>query len=203
MQIRVSPDVLRNVANQQGSISNSFDEAATTIGNLSDQLGDAWEGASGDQARNTLAEIRSGIKNVARGVEKGIQKLTGIADAFENIDSGEGGFTFKFPDGLIPMPIMPRLILSMPGMIRIDPDRVRDVAEQCKTVAASISDNSAAYSDSIKGLSNDWEGKSYVKYEEESQSIVKALQNIDDSMTEFISKIVNAANRYEELDNSL
>lgn len=204
MQIRVSPDALRNVAKRQENIINSIAEDTTKIGNLTNQLGEAWEGASGAQAQNALEEIRTCIKKVVDGAGDCTRKLVSVAEAFESIDDGENILAIKkFPTGFIPMPIRPTLVLSRPGMVRIDPDRVRDIAEQCKIISALISENSNAYSDSIEDLSNDWEGKSYVKYEEETREVIEALREIEDAMAEFISRIVNAANRYEEIDNSL
>lgn len=204
MQIRISPDILRNVAKQQENIINNIAEETSKISNLGNQLSDAWDGASGTQAHNALEEIRTGIKNILDGAGDGVRKLIGIADAFESIDSGENVLALKqLKPGLIPMPIHPNLILSLPGVVRIDPDRVRDIAEQCKAVTISISDNASAFSDTISGLGNDWEGRSYIKYEDEANEIIKALKEVEESMTEFVSRIINAANRYEEIDNSL
>lgn len=127
-----------------------------------------------------------------------------IADAFESIDNGDTARVVKeLYKGLMPMPIMPTLSVAIPGFVRIDPDKVRDIAEQCKAVLNSFSENTDTFADSIKGLADNWEGKSYSKYEQETLEIVKALREIADNFSEFISKIVTAANRYEEIDNSL
>lgn len=206
MQIRVSPDVLRSVAKEQENIINNIAQETSKINDIGHQLGEAWEGASGAQAQNALEEIRTGIKRILEGAGDSARKLVSIADAFESIDSGEKVLAIKqfHPrPGVIPMPVMPNLILSMPGMVRIDPDRVRDIAEQCKAVSITISENSSAFSDSVKNLANDWEGKSYAKYEDETIEIIKALREIEEAIAEFISRIVKAANRYEEIDNSL
>lgn len=204
MQIRVSPDALRSVAKQQESIINNIAEETSKINDLVNQLTEAWEGASGTQARNTLEEIRNGIKKILDGAGDSVKKLISVADAFESIDSGENVLAIKqFPTGFVPIPIRPKLILSMPGLVRIDPDRVREIAEQCKVVAVSILDSASSFSDSVKGLSDDWEGRSYAKYEDEASEIIKALREVEDDMNEFVSRIVNAANRYEEIDNSL
>ena len=204
MQIRVSPDVLRSVANQQEEIINNIAEETSKINDLGNQLGEAWEGASGSQALNALEEIRSEIKKILDGAGESVRKLISVADAFESIDSGETAFAIRrFPNGYIPMPIKPSFIFSMPGMVRIDPDRVHEIAEQCKVVSSAISEYSVAFSDSIKNLANDWEGKAYVKYNDETREIINALRAIEEVMAEFISRIVNAANRYEEIDNSL
>lgn len=204
MQIRVSPDALRSVAKQQESIINNIAEETSKINDIGNQLAEAWDGASGAQAHNALEEIRTGIKKILEGAGDSAKKLVSVADAFESIDSGENVLAIKkFPTGFVPMPIRPNLILSMPGLVRIDPDRVRDIAEQCKVVLTSVSDNASAFADSIKGLADDWEGRSYAKYEDETTEIIKALREVEDGLSEFISRIVTAANRYEEIDNSL
>lgn len=204
MQIRISPDVLRDVAKKQIDIINQIAEENTKLGALTSQLGEAWEGPAGAQAQNAFEEIRTGIKKVIDGAGDCTQKLIGVAEAFESIDSGENVLAIKkFSTDLAPMPLRPTLVLSMSGMVRIDPDRVRDIAEQCKIISTTISENTNAYFESIGDLSNEWEGKSYVKYEEETREVIKALREIEDVMAEFISRIVNAANRYEEIDNSL
>lgn len=204
MQIRVSPDALRSVAKQQESIIHNIAEETSKLSDIGNQLTEAWEGASGAQAHNALEEIRTGIKKTLDGTGDGVRKLVSVADAFESIDSGESVLAIKqFPTGFIPLPIRPNLIWSMPGLVRIDPDKVRDIAEQCKVVLTSVSENTDSFADSIKGLADDWEGKSYLKYEEETIKIVKALREVEDNFSEFISRIVTAANRYEEIDNSL
>lgn len=205
MQIRVSPDVLRNVAKHQESILNNITEKVSKINDIENQLRDAWEGASGENARDVLEEIRTGIKKTLNSAGDNVTKLIEVADAFESIDNGEKVFAIRqLPNGYIPF-VPERLtpfMFSTGGMVRIDTDRVRDIAEQCKSISASISDDSSAFSDSIKNLANDWEGKAYLKYEDETREIINAFREIEEVMNEFIARIVNAANRYEEIDNS-
>ena len=192
------------MANRQENIINNIDEGIAKLGDLTNQLRDAWEGASGAQAYNALEQISSVIKRIVDGVGECTEKLVGVAEAFESIDNGENGIAIRKPSlGFIPMPIRPNFVLSMPGMVRIDPDRVRDIAKQCKDISVSISENTDAFFDCIEELSNDWEGRSYVKYEEDAREVIKALRETEDAMEEFISRIMNAANRYEEIDNSL
>lgn len=88
------------------------------------------------------------------------------------------------------------------GLVSIDPDAVREVAEQCRTLCASLRENADAFESSVNGLANDWEGNSYIKYGDESGQIVKAMREAESTFSEYITKIVNAANRYEEIDNS-
>ena len=87
-------------------------------------------------------------------------------------------------------------------MIRIDPDGVREIAEQCKAISASISEYTDVYADSVDNLSDNWEGKSYLRYVERAKEIVEALKDVEEPMMTFASKLVNAADRYEEIDNS-
>lgn len=205
MQIRIVPDALRNAAGAQRNIINQIMDDASKLKNIVNQLNEAWEGASGAQAQNALEEIRVGIKKILDGAEKSVSKISIVADAFERIDDGEMELIApmkKFTPGVVPMPIGPGFALSMPGMVRIDPDRVRDLAEQCKVISISISDKAAQLDDSIRDLAMNWEGKSYMKYEEETREIIRALRMIEESMNEFASKSMLAANRYEEIDSS-
>lgn len=204
MQIRVSPDALRNVANQQGEIINNIAEETTRMNELNKQLSEAWEGAAGAQAHNSLEEIRTGIKKTLADAGDSTRKLITVADAFESIDSGETIMPIgQFHTGHIPMPPMPTFMLSMPGLVRIDPDRVRDIGEQCMAVANVIAENAEAFTNTLKALANDWEGRSYVRYSEEANEIIQALTQIQDSIAAFAKKIITAANRYEEIDNAL
>jgi len=203
MLIKVNPDGLRSVAKQQESIINNIAEEASKIDDISNQLAESWQGASGAQAHDALEEISTGLKKITERAEESTQKLTSVAEAFESIDGGEIAFAIReLSTGYLP-PVRPNFILSMPGMVRIDPDRVREIAEQCKVESVTISENVSAFADSIKGLSNDWEGKAYIKYEEESTEIIRVLRDIEDCMSVLVSEIVKIANRYEEIDNSL
>lgn len=203
MQIRILPDALRSAAQKQQDIIGNIAEETSKITELSNQLSDAWEGASGSQACNALAEIRAGIKNIIDGASNNARKLISIADAFESIDGGESNIAVQvLPLKALVMPIRPAFSLSMPGLVRIDPDRVRNIAEQCKVVSNSLSDGVSTFTASVKDLGNNWEGRSYAKFEDETYEIIRAFGEIEEIMTELISRIVNAANRYEEIDNS-
>ncbi len=203
MQIRILPDALRSAAQKQQDIIGNIAEETSKITELSNQLSDAWEGTSGSQACNALEEIRTGIKNIIDGASNNARKLISIADAFESIDGGESNIAVQvLPLKALVMPIRPAFSLSMPGLVRIDPDRVRNIAEQCKVVSNSLSDGVSTFTASVKDLGNNWEGRSYAKFEDETDEIIRAFGEIEEILTELISRIVNAANRYEEIDNS-
>ncbi len=203
MQIRILPDALRSAAQKQQDIIGNIAEETSRITELSNQISDAWEGASGSQACNALEEIRTGIKNIIDSASNNARKLISIADAFESIDGGESNIAVQvLPIKALVMPIRPAFSLSMPGLVRIDPDRVRNIAEQCKVVSISLSDGVSTFTASLKDLGNNWEGRSYAKFEEEAYEIIRAFGEIEEIMTELVSRIVNAANRYEEIDNA-
>lgn len=204
MQIRVSPDALRSAANQQESIISSIKEESSKLNSIMEQLAEAWQGASGDNARNILGEIIAGIKNAVDSTSESFRMLISVAEAFEKIDQGDTfAFRLGHKHGLLPMPNMPSFTLSFPGQpVRIDTDRVREIAEQCKAILNSISENGDAFANSAKALADDWEGISYMKYEEKSIEIVEAFKSIEENLSEFISRIISIANRYEEIDNS-
>lgn len=204
MQIRVSPDALRSAANQQESIISSIDEETSKLNSIMEQLSGAWQGASGVNACNVLGKIILGIKNAVDSTQESFRMLISVAEAFEKVDQGDT-FAFKLGHGhgLLPMPNMQNFIISVPGQpVQIDTDRVREIAEQCKAVLNSISENGDAFANSAKALADDWEGNSYMKYEEKSIEIVEAFKRIEENLSEFISKIISIANRYEEIDNS-
>lgn len=203
MLIRVSPDALRNAASRQSDILSGVSDDVAKLDDIGNQLVDAWSGAAGASAYNAMGAVQKGIARTIDDSSKIISKLIDIANAFENVDNGEFAFELKFPGGLLPMPQLQAFAFSMSGMIKIDPDRVRDIAEQCRVVMTSISERTDTFATSVTELANDWEGKSYLKYNDEAQDIVRALREYEDRIAEFVARIVNAANRYEEIDNSL
>lgn len=212
MQIRVSPDALRGASKQQESILRSIEDAYTQLGTLVARLGEVWQGAAGNQARNTLEEIQSGIKELGDAVSAGAQKLNHTANAFESVDGGINP-PFAILSDISPLmhikvgrmnPIYDFIRNALAaGVLSVDPDAVREVAEQCRTLCASLGENADALESSVHALANDWEGNSHAKYEEESEQIIKALRETEAGFSEYLTKIVNAANRYEEIDNSI
>lgn len=204
MQIRVSPDGLRDVANVQQEVLNNVNVQISKMDEISGELRSAWNGVSGSQANNTFAGVKANCIKVADTIGDSISKLKSIADVFESVDAeGQGFVIHTFPDGLVPMPVFPNFVLNLQGTVEIDTDRVRDIAEQCKIVLNTLTENSDAFSNTLNGLSNIWEGRAFMKYQDEAKEIIKAFSVIVEDLSEFVPRIVNAANRYEEIDSSI
>lgn len=205
MQIRVSPDVLRDVANKQAVILDALNGEISKIRDLINGIQDAWRGTTGANATNELIQISEGTHYILDSAGGCVRKLIAVADAFDCVDDGEFGSLIPIHpcNGLISIPSSYSRVLDVSGTVIIDPDRVRDIAKHCMSISTSITESANAFSDNVKGLSDSWEGRSHVKYEEETLPTIQALQEIGPAMAEYASQIVSAANRYEEIDNSL
>lgn len=202
--IRVSPDELRNAAQQQGEIFNHMHEAAEKLENLSGQLSDAWSGVSGNQARDSLREILADFRKLLDGSEDDMRKLVEIANAFENVDGGDNAIAARVD--FLTASLVPRIfhiVGASPGYVRIDTDQVRDIAAQCRHVANQVAESEEAFAGTLKTLQNEWEGRSAARYLEETQTVRQALLQIRDNTFEFADMIMRAANQYDEIDGSL
>ena len=205
MLIRVSPDILRNAAEQQSEIFNNMDETAERLNALAEQLSEVWERASGGQACDSLKEIQSDFRKLLDGSVGSVKNLVEIADAFDSVDGGDTTLAIRvdFGGGAIPfLPIRMKL-LTAPGYVRVDPDGVREIAEQCRAVVNSVAESAEAFAGTINSLQSEWEGRAAARYVEESQKIRNSLSQIQENILEFAETITRAANRYEEIDNSL
>lgn len=208
MQIRISPEALRNAANVQSQLLDDIAQDTTKLDSLKNQLAQVWKGASGNSVQNALEEIQTTVEKTVDTAKESNRNLIAIADAFENVDNSEsdpllfdlGRYEPAFQ--MLGKPLDLHQILHLVGTIQIDTEEVRNIAEQCKTVSSSVSEKAAAFADSVNKLSDTWEGNSHDKYVESAGAITKAFTGVEDSFSDFINRIITAANRYEEIDNS-
>lgn len=201
-QIRVNPEALRNVAQEQRALSNSIEETMAMLGDITDQVNSAWDGLAAGGAIASANTIKDTIKRTGEGVSESAQKLESVAKVFELVDNGGiPGIVRMMPTGYIPMPIRPGFILAQLGSIRIIPDEIRDAAARCKDLSNRCGENASVFAASVEKLGSDWEGVAYSKYLDESRELTEAMREVAEALEEFAVKLSVAADRYEELDN--
>lgn len=208
IQIRISPDALRSAAEQYKGIDARIDETQSRLKVLSMQLHEAWEGAAGDKAVDTLDDLSAVTRRCESSVQEAVGYLESVARVFETIDSGESisPFAAKMVNmadihKIIGMP-MPQLVLSFIGSIRIIPDEVRNIANQCRQIADTYFEMRDESQKILNVLLQEWEGNSCNRFVEGNELLGKALITVAEELTEFADKISKIAERYEEIDNS-
>lgn len=207
-QIRISPDGLHAAAERQNSIAKMVNDVYERLGSLSSELNAAWDGGASRQALGAIAELRDTTEALAEGIGVGARKLNNIAQAFENLDEGDS-LTFTaivFDPGIMArcgggMPSIKAFLLNFSGTMRIVPDAVRHVAEALMKLSSLVEDAGAQLNANMKVLSDEWEGKAYLKYAEETKELLKGIKKLNAAIEELAGRIRAAAIRYEEIDN--
>ena len=208
--IKISPEVLRAAAGKQETAAAQMEDLCIKLKVLTSNLEAAWQGNSGEEAANGLAELYDSTKKASRAVEASANKLKQIASLFEAVDEGSDQSIFagavSWLRDLI-RPIIgtpaPRFFIKVVTFLNIDPDAVRNVSGGLIEVSAALFEIRDIVTESTSGLANDWVGKAYTKYAEESATLVNSLDNLAEAVTEYAAKIRRAADRYEELDEAL
>lgn len=212
MQIRISPDKLRSAANEQITIMNEIEKSAAAMDQIEERLRASWEGVAGRQIRSIVETTKVAVQKLAEEVQESAQDLNETARAFESIDNlnGSNYRTLHIIPGIfnniIPSPIRPMIldfVIFQSGEIRIVPDEVREIAAECKREANEIEEKKARFRVIVNKMRDDWEGNSCNKYMEGVEDIIRAFDEVIDSISEMADKMNMAANRYEEIDNTL
>lgn len=208
-QIRVSPNALRESADRQRAISASLQELSSRMGALSTALNAAWDGGASIQALGAFAELRDATNAAADYVEDGASKLNAFAQAVESLDDGKPTIVpiARMDIGAItnllktPAPSLKGFLLAFSGALRIVPDEVREIAQQLEEVANNLEDDCAQLRNLVDKLANDWEGRAYQKYAEETSDAAAGFRRLAAEVHEFSDRLRTAAMRYEEVDN--
>lgn len=206
--IRIDPAALHAAADRHRKVYNTVEEVAARMDSMASQLNSVWDGGASEQAISELKEIRASVKRIAAGNEESAGFLDGVAQAFEALDAGNGGISAirmvvkGIADLACPRPII-ALILGLRGVLRIEPDGVREVAAQGRSVADILMSTCDELRSSTDALMANWEGNSARKFQAETEDMIQAFLRVAEAMNEYSDSLISAANRYEELDNSL
>lgn len=209
LQIRVTPDALRAAAEQVRGIATTTVDAVDTGSGIAIALYDAWEGKGGEAMVSQLEDLRAGATKLADGVAESASALVQVAAAFENADRGEGtpvlfsvsvfkpAITPIGPGGVLPWQV------SGGGLIRIVPERVRELAVQCRNLAGTYENAAGSLRSVINGLANDWEGNAYNRFVDGCTNILDSYSGVQSALITIADSMSEAADRYEDIDNSL
>lgn len=206
MLIRINLTALRAAAERNQKVAQTVDETRVRINEMVARLDSAWDGGASGRAIDGLQELGRQAGKIWEGCEGTTQKLSGVADAFESVDSGVS--ILHALDTKIwslvgcPNPFA-EAILAVLGQLRIEPDEVRAVGAGCKEVADIYADTAADLRTMLGELLGEWEGRSAARFEEETYGLINAFIEMHDALTDYADNLFNAAERYEELDNML
>lgn len=215
-QIRVTPDALRAAAEQVRTIAAATTGAVDSGSSIAVALSDAWEGKGGEAMISQLEELRVSATKVADGATESASVLEQVATAFENADRGEGApilnlisvvpnhraFTLVGPGVVGPGAFRPWQIVGG-GMVRIVPERVRELAVQCRNLAGTYEDAAGSLRSVVNGLANDWEGNAYNRFADSCNELLASYSGVQAALIAIADSMSEAADRYEDLDNSL
>lgn len=206
-QIKVVPEALRAAAEQMRNIASSTEEIVDTGSSIAFALDNAWEGKGSEAAINELEDLRVGGTRIVEQVRASAEMLETVASLFEAVDRGEGTPVIAWKgamlDGLINRRVGVNLLANTGGAVRIVPDQVRTVADRCRHLADGYESARASLRICLESLTGNWEGNAYSRFSEGCNEIQMAYSAIQIAATELAQAIVQAADRYEELDNSL
>lgn len=213
-QIRVSPDALRQSAEEILAVLNESEDFEQQINMASTQLEEAWTGPAGTNAVNLLRRLGEPLVRGKEALNEGANMLRAIAQRFEEIDNGEGPFLVAKidprifimlgPDGKSPFgrDLIANFKLSS-GVIQVVPEQVRAASERCRALSERAKDLSAQVERISVNLQNDWEGNAYNRFSNDFSECKKFYIHFSEALDEFAAKIRFAADRYEEIDNML
>lgn len=210
IQIRVSPDALRQGAEEIRAMTNQNDVLNNGIQVLANKLDGAWDGSSSQQMVEKLLVLSKSSNSAREGMEEAAQLLEAIAQQFEQIDNGEAGIiatrvdfrplTIVGPDGRVDF-LQPIKLSS--GSIRVVPDELREVANESRQLMRVCDELENALNQIINKLQSSWEGRAYIRFSERFSEVKKFYVELAEMLDEFFQKIIFVADRYEEIDNLL
>ena len=204
MQIRISPDKMRDIAGEQQTLMNDVEKSSTVLDEVENRLREAWVGVAGEQMLSIVQTCQRGTQELSEELGESAQELTQIAQAFEAVDTlstAPLGFLNRKP-GFIPIkPMILDFIFAQAGEIRILPEEVRQVAVLCRRESDKLSETKQMFRVTINKLRDIWEGNACNKYMDTIEDVLKAFDEVTESLEEMAEKMVMASNRYEEVDN--
>lgn len=204
MQIRISLEVIRSAAARHQEVQSTVNEASERIEMMLSRLNDAWDGGASQQALGQLQELRDSINEIGEGTGRNANWLDSIANAFEQLDAGVPLAVSRWMDTrLLKTIALEEMLLRLVGNLRIIPDEVREVADEGRHVSAMLKEAAHNLRAQLDELANSWEGRSYNRFADESRMLIDSFEGVSEQMENYARRLNIAADRYEELDNSL
>lgn len=208
LQIRVSPDALRQGAEEIRGMFNRCDMLNSRIQVLANKLDSAWDGSASQEMVEKLLMLWKTSNAAKEWIEGSAQLLEAIAQQFEQIDNGEAGIiagrvdfrmlTIVGPNGGVDFSQPIKLSSSS---IRVIPDELREVANESRQVISDSDELENQIGQITSRLHESWEGRAYFRFSERLNEVKKFYVNLGELLEEFAQKIVFVADKYEEIDN--
>lgn len=206
LQIRINPDRVREIANNQKVINNKADEVSAKLKECTARLDNAWDGVASEEAIQVIEKMISASRNLAEDIAESAQRLTSVANAFERVDEGAPSavalIPFKFKPGYIT--INPNLIVWRPvagQMVRIIPDEVRSIARRLQKISSQYNELIDEFFGTVSAVSDVWEGRAHQKYLDETAEFKAGAAEFADTLMGFSERLIATAARFEEIDN--
>lgn len=210
LQIRVSPDVLRQEADKIKISYGQSDKLGLHIKTIANKLDAAWDGSSSKETVDKLLDLSNNLQIATNSLQEHSSLLQTVAQTFEQIDSIESDLSFS----TLNMPHPPILgpggrldflqILKLSSeTIRVIPDELREVANESKEIINESTEVINNLEQVSNELQNSWEGRAYTNFVEKFNEVKKFYMDLVESLEEFSQKIVSVADRYEEIDGLL
>lgn len=216
-QIKIVPDALRSAAEQVRSIATMTVGAVDSGSGIAVALFDVWEGKGSEAAISQLEDLRVGGTKIVENVNESASVLEHVASAFEAADRGESAPITIWAANVPALHQAMQTVGCIPGhgfanfqswihgggAVRIIPAQVRELAAQCRNIANVYEEASHSLRSVVNSLAGDWEGNAYNRFSESCNEIMVAYSGIQSAVITISEALIQAANRYEELDNTL
>lgn len=204
LQIRINPDRMREIANSQRVISDRADELSAKLKEIMVKLDNAWDGVASEEALNAIEQLISAGRNLSGDINESAQRLDSVANAFESVDEGNPVpvqiVAFRFLPSMIPG-IIPINFPKLKGRsVRIIPDEVRMLAVRCRETSDELMGLMEDFFSTVNTLSESWEGRSYLKYVDDTAELKKGAKVLNETLRDFAERLTATATRFEEID---
>ena len=205
VQIRIVPDALRNAAEKQHMIANHVGVNRSELKQVIHMIDEAWDGPISEEIQDMLRNVGNILEELETCYDDNAQRLNGILEAFEAIDSDEPRIRAVGLDRVFHLVGCPKPVFALSwkaDRIRIIPDEIRLASERCREMRDSFVELEDKTMDVIHDLEANWEGNAYNKYREQTEDTIKTLKDVQEFLAETADTMSKAAIRYEEWDNS-
>lgn len=204
IQIRINPDRVRDIANNQKAINSKADEISARLKECTVRLDNAWDGVASEEALQVIERMINASRSLAEDIAESSQRLISVANAFEKVDEGISSpipvIPFRFKPGFIP--INPGLIVWRPvagQTVRIVPDEVRSIAKRFQKLSNQYNELIDEFFSSVSAVSEVWEGRSHQKYLDETSEFKAGAAEFADALMGFSERLIATAVRFEEI----
>ena len=211
MLIRIDLEAVMATAQRNAMVSNVVEDTVGKMDALIARLNEVWDGGASEQALDAFRELRQKATKLGEANNENNDLIMKFADAFRALDEAVpigikipiSGVISDLPNLIIGRGWLPKLILPLIQSVRIIPEEVREVAAQVQDIGRIYGDTAMELRDRKNDLMNSWEGKSAQRYARDTEELVRGFINMAESLEEYAHKLFVAADRYEELDESL